>query len=385
MSVRQLLDRNKADGVSKAVPADVAVDPVESAKAAGLRYVSDAGRPGIRREKRGDDFVYFHPDGREVGDAKTLARIRALGIPPAYEDVWICPLANGHLQATGRDARNRKQYRYHAKWRETRDETKYGRMLAFADALPGIRARVEQDLARPGLGREKVLATLVRLLETTFIRVGNEEYARENNHFGLTTLHNEHVDVEGTRLHFHFTGKAGKDHEISVRDPRVARIVRKIQDLPGEELFQYVDAETGERHAVHSHDVNEYLHAITGEHFTAKDFRTWAGTLLCALTLREVAETPASATEAKKNVVEAIKTVAGRLGNTPAVCRKCYVHPAVLDTYQDGRLIESLARRVERAAADPHGLKPDEVAVMNLLRESFGQSANGQSANGASK
>jgi DNA topoisomerase-1 len=305
-----------------------------------------------------------------VTDEKTLTRIRALGIPPAYTDVWICPLANGHLQATGRDARGRKQYRYHARWRETRDETKYGRMLAFADALPGIRARVEQDLARPGLGREKVLATIVRLLETTFIRVGNEEYARENNHFGLTTLHNEHVDVEGAKLHFHFTGKSGKEHEISVRDPRVARIVRKIQDLPGEELFQYVDAGTGERRAVHSHDVNEYLHEITGEHFTAKDFRTWAGTLLCALALREEEKIPASATEARKNVVAAIKTVAEQLGNTPAVCRKCYVHPAVLDKYLDGTIRETLAQQVEQqVAADPHALKPDEAAVMRLLRE----------------
>lgn len=377
MSVRQLLDRNKAaDEVSEAVPPHVAVDPVESAKAAGLRYVSDA-RPGIRREKRGDEFVYFHPDGREVSDEKTLARIRALGIPPAYEDVWICSIANGHLQATGRDARGRKQYRYHARWRETRDETKYGRMLAFADALPGIRAQVERDLARPGLGREKVLATVVRLLETTFIRVGNEEYARENNHFGLTTLHNEHVDVEGTKLHFHFTGKSGKDHEISVRDPRVAKIVRKIQDLPGEELFQYVDAEMGERHAIHSQDVNEYLHEITGEHFTAKDFRTWAGTLLCALALREEENASPSVTEARKNVVAAIKAVSERLGNTPAVCRKCYVHPAVLDRYLDGTMRESLARQAEQAAADPHALKPDEAAVMNLLRESFGESANG--------
>jgi len=288
--------------------------------------------------------------------------------------VWICSTANGHLQATGRDARGRKQYRYHARWRETRDETKYGRMLAFADALPGIRARVTEDMARPGLGREKVLATLVRLLETTFIRVGNEEYARENNHFGLTTLHNEHVDVDGTKIRFHFTGKSGKDHEISVRDPRVAKIVRKVQDLPGEELFQYVDAETGERHAVHSHDVNEYLHEITGEHFTAKDFRTWAGTLLCALALKEGENAPASATEAKKNVVAAIKTVAGRLGNTPAVCRKCYVHPTILDTYLDGALIEGLARQIESDTAEPaspHALTTDEIAVMNLLRASL--------------
>jgi len=288
--------------------------------------------------------------------------------------VWICPAANGHLQATGRDARGRKQYRYHARWRETRDEIKYGRMLAFADALPGIRARVEQDLAQPGLGREKVLATIMRLLETTFIRVGNEEYARENNHFGLTTLHNEHVDVEGTKLQFHFTGKSGKDHAISVRDPRVARIVRKVQELPGEELFQYVDAETGERRAVHSHDVNEYLHEITGEHFTAKDFRTWAGTLLCALALREMEKAPASATETRKNVVAAVKAVSERLGNTPAVCRKCYVHPAILDTYQDGSLVERLARQLERTdAADPHALHPDESAVMNLVRESLGR------------
>lgn len=403
MTVRQLLTRtsssNGDDGkntngtgsstLANAEPdlaIEIAVDPAESARAAGLRYVSDT-KPGIRREKietspeDKPEFRYARPDGSEVTDEKTLARIRSLGIPPAYQDVWIATDPRGHLQATGRDARGRKQYRYHAKFRETRDETKFGRMVAFGEALPTIRARVDEDLRRPGLPREKVLATLVRLLEETFIRVGNEEYARQNEHFGLTTLHDDHVAVEGGILRFHFTGKSGKEHEISVRDPRVAKIVKRSQELPGEELFQYVDKD-GARHAVHSHDVNEYLGQISGEHFTAKDFRTWAGTLLCALSLRE--SSFESASEAKKNVVAAIKAVSERLGNTPAVCRKCYVHPAVLDTYLDGTLLENLAEQIadeaaaaqqqeENAATSPHALKVDEAAVMRLLRRALAQ------------
>jgi DNA topoisomerase-1 len=340
---------------------DIVMDPVQSAKAARLRYVTD-NRPGIRREKMGEEFRYIGPDGEPVTDEATLERIKSLGIPPAYTDVWICPLANGHLQATGRDARGRKQYRYHPRWRAVRDETKYERMIAFGEALPRIRARVEEDLARPGMSREKILATVVQLLETTSIRVGNEEYARTNQHYGLTTLRTEHVDVEGSKIRFHFTGKSGKEHEVDLRDRRLARIIKRCQELPGHELFQYVD-EDGERRVVHSDDVNEYLHEIAGEEFTAKDFRTWAGTIYCALCLLEC-EACDRESEAKKNVVQAIRTVSERLGNTPTVCRKCYVHPAVIDSYLDGTMRDLLGNNGEATA-----LGEDESAVMRLLRQ----------------
>ncbi|MDQ2800461.1 MAG: DNA topoisomerase IB, partial [Armatimonadota bacterium] len=274
-------------------------------KAAGLRYVHDR-QPGIRREKDGDGFRYRAPDGRLVEDEKTLARIKALGIPPAYSDVWICASEKGYLQATGHDAKGRKQYRYHPLWRETREETKYEHMMAFGEALPKIRERVEQDLSRHGLIREKVLATVVRLLETTLIRVGNKEYAKGNRHYGLTTLHNRHVDVEGATLHFHFRGKSGKEHTIDLQDRRLARIVQRLRDLPGYEVFQYVD-DAGNRQTVDSADVNAYLHEITGQDFTAKDFRTWAGTVLASLALQDF-EAFDSETQARKNVTQAIKT-----------------------------------------------------------------------------
>jgi len=311
-------------------------DPVESAKAAGLRYVTETG-PGIRRRRAGQGFVYLNGHG-PVHETQTLERIRALAIPPAWTDVWICPSPSGHIQAVGRDARGRKQYRYHPRWRETRDESKYTRMLAFARALPRIRARVEADLRRRGLPREKVLATIVRLLETTLVRVGNEEYARANKSFGLTTLRDRHVDVSGAEMRFQFRGKGGKEHAVGVRDPRVARIVRHLQDLPGQELFQYLDEE-GARRSVDSGDVNAYLREISGEDFTAKDFRTWAGTVLCALALAEVREF-GSVREARRNINRAIVQVAARLGNTPAISRKCYVHPVVLDAYLQGATIE---------------------------------------------
>ena len=271
-------------------------DPAE-VKAAGLRFVTDR-QPGLRREPDGDGFRYIAPDGTVVEDEKTLARIKSLGIPPAYTDVWICRQENGYLQATGHDAKGRKQYRYHPRWRETRDETKYEHMMAFGEALPRIRARVEHDLARHGLAREKVLATVVRLLETTLIRVGNKEYAEENHHYGLTTMQQEHVDVEGATLHFHFVGKSGKEHTIDVKDRRLARVVQRLRDLPGEEIFQYTDDE-GKRHTIDSADVNDYLHEITGAHFTAKDFRTWAGTVLASLALQEF-EAFDTKTQAKK-------------------------------------------------------------------------------------
>ena len=341
------------------------LDPQESSKLAHLRYVTDA-KPGITRKLWGKHFRYFDAEGKLVRDEKTLARIKSLAIPPAWTRVWICPQPNGHLQATGRDAKGRKQSRYHPRWREVRDETKYERMKIFGEWLPKIRARVEHDLALPGLPREKVLATIVRLLETTFIRVGNEEYARENHSYGLTTLRNKHVEVEGSRVHFKFRGKSGKVHSIDLEDRRLARIVKRCLDLPGYELFQYVDHD-GHRHAVSSHDVNAYIREATGGTFTAKDFRTWAGSVLACGFLRRL-EVFASESQAKKNVVEAIKAVAERLGNTPAVCRKCYVHPAVLECYMCGSMLERLEAAVKREmGADAHALRQEELDLLRLL------------------
>jgi len=274
-----------------------------------------------------------------------LARIRALAIPPAWREVWICPSAAGHLQATGRDAKGRKQYRYHARWREIRDETKYGRMAAFARALPRIRARVRRDLARPGLPREKALATVVRLLETTFIRVGNDEYARQNASYGLTTLRARQVRVRGARLRFCFRGKSGVEHRIELADRRLAAIVRRMQDLPGEELFGYVD-DAGATRSIESDDVNRYLKECAGEEFTSKDFRTWAGTLLAARALR--GREAASAMQARRELAQAVAEVARRLGNTPAVCRKCYIHPAVPEAFATGTLASTLKNRSDR-------------------------------------
>ncbi len=336
-------------------PTPAPSDTVATARAAGLRFVRD-DRPGIRRVRRGKGFRYVAADGSPVRDAETLARIRSLAIPPAWRDVWICPLANGHLQATGRDERGRKQYRYHPRWRAVRDETKYDRVVAFGQALPRLRARVEADLAQPGLPRSKVLATVVRLLEATLARVGNEEYAKANGSFGLTTLRNRHVAVNGSTVHFAFTGKSGVRHTIDVRDARLARIVRRCRDLPGQLLFQYVD-EAGETRGVDSADVNEYLREAAREEFTAKDFRTLAGTVLAARALCEAGACNSQA-EAKRNVVAAIESVARRLGNTTAVCRKCYVHPAVVEAYLEGTLAEGLG---ERAA--------EEESVLAFLRQ----------------
>jgi DNA topoisomerase I len=346
---------------------DVVTDPADSARAAGLRHVTDASA-GLRRHRAGKNFTYTDAAGRRVRDPTTLRRIRALAIPPAWTDVWICPTEHGHVQATGRDARGRKQYRYHPRWRAVRDETKYARVLAFARALPTIRARVDADLARPGLPREKVLATVVRLLETTLIRVGNEEYARANKSFGLTTLRDGHVDVAGARLRFSFRGKAGKPHAVDVTDPRVARIVRRCRELPGCELFQYVD-DGGAHRTVDSGDVNLYLREISGEDFTAKDFRTWAGTVLAALALRECAGFD-SATQARKNVLRAIERVARQLGNTASICRKSYVHPLVIDAYLQGTVLGVLRRPGGRAGARARpGLRPEEAAVLALLQQ----------------
>lgn len=339
-----------------------ATDPTDAARAAGLRYTTDL-EPGITRRRAGKGFAYRGPDGEPVRDAATLARIKALAIPPAWTEVWICGRADGHLQATGRDARGRKQYRYHPRWREVRDETKYGRMREFGRALPAIRARVDADLSLPGLRREKVLAVVVYLLERTLIRVGNEEYARSNASYGLTTLRDEHVEFAGSAMTFSFRGKSGKEHEVGVRDGRLARIVRRCRDLPGQQLFQFVD-DDGVTHAIGSADVNDYLRRISGRDFTAKDFRTWYGTVLAAHQLLH-AEPAETERERKERVVRAIETVAERLGNTPAVCRRCYVHPVVLEAYDDGRLEVAAAE----AQGDPAGRSADERLVMTLLAE----------------
>jgi DNA topoisomerase-1 len=345
----------------------VHADPADAARAAGLRYVHD-DRPGIRREAVKDGFRYLDAKGEPVTDESTLARIKRLVIPPAWTEVWICPQANGHLQATGRDARGRKQYRYHAKWREARDEVKYERMLKFGNALPAIRAEVDRALKLPGLPREKVLATIVYLLEATMMRVGNEEYARTNKSFGLTTLRNRHAKVDGSDVEFSFRGKSGVYHKVKVHDRRLARIVARSRDLPGQELFQYVD-EDGATHSIDSSDVNDYLRTITGEEYTAKDFRTWSGTVLAALALQEFEKFDSEA-QAKKNIVRAIESVAEKLGNTPSICRKCYVHPAVLDAYLEGAALEVLRERTEeKLAEDLHALQPEEAAVLAMLQQ----------------
>lgn len=322
--------------------------------------------PGIRREPAGNHFRYKYATGEEVDSAEVLKRIRSLAIPPAWKEVWICPDPAGHLQATGHDGRGRKQYRYHRRWREVREETKYSRMLAFGKALPRIRARVTADLALPGLSRNKVLATVVRLLEVSLIRVGNEEYERENDSFGLTTLKHRHVEVNGSEISFHFRGKSGKRHRIDVKDPHLARIVRRCQDLPGQELFQYVDS-SGKPQDVRSTDVNDYLHEITQGDFTAKDFRTWAGTMLAAVALQEFQKFDSQA-EAKRNITQAIESVAAKLGNTPSICKKCYVHPQVLDGYLDGTLARTLRRKTTRLGGAMGRLRPEEAAVLALLQ-----------------
>jgi DNA topoisomerase I len=335
---------------------------VAAAEAAALRYVSD-GAPGISRLRAGRGFRYRSPDGSPVRGFATRRRIQTLAIPPAWTEVWICPVPQGHIQAVGRDARGRKQYRYHSRWREVRDATKYARLARFAGQLPTIRRRVREDLARPGLPREKVLATVVRLLETSLIRVGNAEYAAANGSFGLTTLRTRHVTVEGVSLRFEFRGKSGKRHVVDVADRRLARIVRQCQELPGHELFQYVD-DDGRRHTIGSADVNAYLREIAGEEFTAKDFRTWAGTVLAASSLRD--ENVGSERAAKRTVARAIAAVAARLGNTAAVCRKCYVHPGVIDAYLNRRLGRVMGRAVR--SGSPAGLGQDEAAILSLLR-----------------
>jgi len=344
----------------------IVTDPVEAAAEAGLRYVGD-DQPGYSRKRKGDEFEYFDTDGKLIRDEQRVLRIKRLAIPPAWTDVWICPSPNGHIQATGRDARRRKQYRYHERWREVRDENKYEKMVLFGHALPKIRKRLDEDLALPGLPRNKVLATVVQLLERTFIRVGNEEYARENKSFGLTTMRDQHVEVKGSKLSFRFRGKSGIRHEVDVSDRRIARIVSKLQDLPGQDLFQYVD-DDGEVRDVTSQDVNDYLREITSEEFSAKDFRTWAGTVMAAIALEAVGAFETKK-QAKANIKNAIGAVSKMLGNTPAICRKCYVHPAVLESYLSGNTIEGLKQKAKDALeSDAIDLRQGEAAILKFLQ-----------------
>ena len=324
-----------------------------------MRYVSD-DQPGFSRRRKGEEFEYLDQKGKPIRDEQRLLRIKRLAIPPAWSDVWICPSPNGHIQAIGRDARRRKQYRYHERWREIRDENKYDRLINFGKTLPKIRRRLKKDLARSGLPREKVLATIVQLLERSFIRVGNEEYARENKSFGLTTMQDRHVDVKGSKLRFRFRGKSGRQHEVDVTDRRIARIVSNLQDLPGQSLFQYVDDE-GKVRDITSQNVNEYLREITGEDFTAKDFRTWSGTVLAAIALRAAGEFETKK-QARTNIKNAIEAVAKVLGNTPAICRQCYIHPAILETYLNGDSIDGLKQETANELA--------QSAVLKLLQGS---------------
>jgi DNA topoisomerase-1 len=342
-------------------------DGEEAAHEAGLLYVND-DEPGISRRRSGKGFRYVSPDGKTITDKRVLSRIKALAVPPAWSDVRICPSPRGHIQATGRDERGRKQYRYHPSWRQTRDQTKYDRMIPFGEALPAIRKRVREDLERPGLPREKVLATIVRVIDLTYIRVGNTRYAKENKSFGMTTMRGRHADVTGSNIRFEFVGKGGKPVTVDVRDSRVAKIVKRCQEIPGQHLFQSLD-DDGTRHPIDSDDVNGYLREISGQDFTAKDFRTWAGTVL-ALRALTAAESASSDVEARRIVNTAIEEVAGSLGNTVAVCRACYVHPAVIGAYLDGSLASVRPSRVRSNgtnAADRY--RPHEAALLRFLRK----------------
>lgn len=353
--MRSAFQALKAGDVAEALPPATAGD----AEKAGLDYVND-GEPGIRRQKQGKGFVYLDSDGRKVRDPYAMARIHALAIPPAWTDVWICASENGHLQATGRDARGRKQYRYHVDFVAIRDSAKYERLVDFARSLPALRAAIAKQMALPGLPREKVLATIVHLLDKTLIRIGNDSYARENDSYGITTLRDSHVRIDGGELRFRFKGKSGKTWRLTMRDRRIAKIIRSCQDLPGQHLFQYLD-DKGDVLRVTSTDVNEYLRALTGLDATAKDFRTWAGTVLTANLLDQSGK-PDSATAAKRQIRAALQDVAARLGNTVAICRKCYVHPSVLEAYAEGGL------RLRRIASKDGGLRPEEGATLLFLR-----------------
>lgn len=345
----------------------ITTDPVKSAQKAGLRYVSDE-RPGITRKGAGRGFSYIDVNGDRITDTAERKRLEALSIPPNFTDVWICPLPNGHLQATGRDAKGRKQYIYHSDWRKFRSQSKFNRMVLFGAHLPQIRSTTDKHLKRRNLSREKVLATVVQLLETTLIRVGNDQYARQNRSFGLTTMRDRHVEISGSKVKFEFRGKSGINHEIELQDRRLARIVKSCRDIPGYELFQYYD-ENGDRATIDSGDVNDYLQEITGQEFTAKDFRTWAGTLLALLALDEMGPFEKES-QAKKNVAQAVKIVAKQLGNRPATCRKYYVHPAIIDAYTEGWLPSMMQ---EKEVSD--GLHPEEYIVLDIIQRHLEQSS----------
>ena len=338
----------------------------ESAQHAGLRYVTDGVR-GIRRKRAGSGWAYYAPDGKRIEDSTTRKRLNRLAIPPAWTDVWICPDPAGHIQATGSDVRGRKQYRYHPDYREARDRSKFRRMLEFSEVLPRLRERLERDLCSKDLGRRQILATVVSLLDKTLIRVGNDEYVRENRSYGLTTLRRRHLQIDGAVLRFSFRGKSGVEHTIAVADPRLARIIQRCRELPGQELFQYVDR-ARKRHLISSDDVNEYLRGISGRDVSAKDFRTWGGTMLAAVELRRLGP-PASQNEANRSIIAAIDAVAERLGNTRAVCRKYYVHPVLLGAYRMGETIPEPppVRRTRRA--HHAALRRDEVLVLQFLQE----------------
>lgn len=331
-----------------------------------LHYVDDA-QPGITRRKLRGKFCYFDPAGQRITVPEEISRINALAVPPAYTDVWICTDPRGHLQATGRDARGRKQYRYHPRWREVRDTDKYSRLREFGLALPKLRKQLEALLSAPGFSRDKVMATVITLLDATLIRVGNSQYARDNRSYGLTTLRNRHVEINGSAILFQFRGKSGVEHQITVKDRRLARIIKRCQDIPGQNLFQYFD-EDGERHTITSNDVNAYLQTLTGADFTAKDYRTWAGSALALAALRKVQWQPES--EAKRHLVETVKNVARQLGNTPAVCRKCYIHPAILEGFLLGALADMPRPRMRK------GLRTEEVGLAMLLERMLVEPTN---------
>lgn len=357
----------KEPAVEKVV---LAVDPAEAARQAGLRHVSDDETPGITRRRRGRGFSYYEPGGELIRDRDQRDRLDGLAIPPAWTDVWICPDPSGHIQATGRDAEGRKQYRYHPDWRAIRDEGKYARLVVFGRTLPRIRRRTASHLKKQGLPREKVLAAVVRLLELSLIRVGNDQYARSNGSFGLTTLRDRHVEIKKGQVRFEFRGKGGKPHRVEVDDPRLAAIIRQCRDVPGYELFQYY-GEDGEKRVVDSADVNEYLRAVSGDDFTAKDFRTWAGTIQAASALLDGGPCETER-EAKARVVDAIELVAERLGNTPAICRQCYIHPEIIERYMDGTLYERLDTSAEPPRFEKvRGLSAGESMMLGMLEKTL--------------
>jgi DNA topoisomerase-1 len=352
-------------------PSKAAEDGPEIARSARLQYVIDL-KEGIRRAADGKNFSYTDDRGKRITNDSILSRIKSLAIPPAWKDVWICPVENGHLQATGRDDRGRKQYRYHRRWREVRDETKYNRMLEFAKALGRVRKRVRKDLRAPSLSKRQVLAAVVQLLEVSLIRVGNDEYAHENHSYGLTTMKNRHAQIHASTIQFHFRGKSGKEHTVEIHDKRLAKIVRGCRDIPGQDLFQFLD-ENGQRQHIRSEDVNEYLREISRGDFTAKDFRTWAGTVLAGLALREFQNFDSQA-QAKKNLIHAIESVAARLGNTPAICKKCYIHPEILDGYLQGATIQTIQAHAEaELRTGLHHLRPEEAAVVAFVQKRLAQ------------